>query len=178
MPADVVLYPEPNYCLDYLLSPETKKYDTIPDTLLEIGILSLYEPQPRLTEGVLLSKHNLATSSIDSSDGLAISLHWIAQASNIGIVINNLPIHPELKSSLESFETILEITMFGGEEYELIFTIPPSNLGKIEQIFKKNNCNFFVIGECVDSQGVFVSQNEILSPVPMRGWDAFRKKIY
>lgn len=163
--------------LDYLLSPETRKYDVISDNLLEISVSSLYEPQPRLTEGLLLSKHCLATSSIDSSDGLAISLHWLTQASNIGIIVYDLPTHPELKSSLDSFDTVLEITMFGGEEYELIFTIPPSNLEKMEQIFKKNNCNFFVIGECVDSQGVFVSQNEILTPVPMRGWDTFRKKM-
>lgn len=164
-------------CLDYLLSPETRKYDAIPDNLLDIGIISLYEPQPRLKEGVLLSEHDLATSSIDSSDGLAISLHWLADASNIGIILSDLPIHPELKSSLDSFDTILEMTMFGGEEYELVFTIPPSNLGKLEQIFTENNCQFFVIGECTDSQGVFVSHNETLIPIPMKGWDTFRKKI-
>ncbi len=162
---------------DYLLSPETRKYNVISDNLLEISISSLYEPQPRLTEGLLLSKHNLATSSIDSSDGLAISLHWLAQASNLGIIVYDLPIHPELKSFLDSFDTILEVTMFGGEEYELIFTVPPSNLEKLTQIFQKNNCQFFVIGECTDSQGVFVSQNETLDPVPMRGWDTFTKKI-
>ncbi|UCG00472.1 MAG: thiamine-phosphate kinase [Candidatus Heimdallarchaeota archaeon] len=163
--------------LDYLLYPENRKYDIIPDNLFEIGISSLYEPKPRLTEGVLLSENSLATSSIDSSDGLAISLHWIAQASHVGIAIYDLPIHPELKSSLNSFDTVLEITMFGGEEYELIFTIPPANLGKLEQIFYENNCNFYVIGECIDTQGVFVSQNGTLTPVPMKGWDAFRKKI-
>jgi len=163
--------------LDCLLSPETRKYDVLPDNLIEIAISSLYEPQPRLREGFLLSKHNLATSSIDSSDGLAISLHWLAQASNIGIIIYDLPIHPELKSSFDSFDTILEMTMFGGEEYELIFTVPSSNLGKVEQIFTENNCRFFVIGECTDSQGVFVSHNKSLIPIPMRGWDTFRKKI-
>ena len=163
--------------LDYLLSPETRNYEVIPDNLIDIGISSLHEPQPRLREGVLLSKHNLATSSIDSSDGLAISLHWLAKASNIGIIIYDLPIHPELKSSFDSFDTILEMTMFGGEEYELIFTVPPSNLGKVEQVFTENNCKFFVIGECTDSQGVFVSHNESLIPIPMRGWDTFRRKI-
>ncbi|MFX1507083.1 MAG: thiamine-phosphate kinase [Promethearchaeota archaeon] len=163
--------------LDYLLSPETRKYETISDKLFEIGIKSLYEPQPRLTEGVLLSEHKLATSAIDSSDGLATSLHWIAQASNVGIVIYNLPTHPELKSSLDSYDMILEITMFGGEEYELIFTVPSSDLEKVEQIFSEENCHFLVIGECIDSQGVFVSRNETLTPVEMKGWDTFRKKV-
>jgi thiamine-monophosphate kinase len=163
--------------LDYLLSPETKKYDDIPDELLRTALSLLYEPIPRLTEGYLLSTHNLATSSIDSSDGLAISLHWIAQASNVGIAINNLPTYPELKSLIDSFDTLLEITMFGGEEFELIFTIPPSNLEQLKQVFRQNNCDFLVIGECIDSQGVSISQNGAITPIQMKGWDAFRKKI-
>ncbi|MFX0122500.1 MAG: thiamine-phosphate kinase [Candidatus Hodarchaeota archaeon] len=162
--------------LDYLLSPETRKYEAIPDNLLETSISMLYEPQPRYVEGLLLSKHSLATSSIDSSDGLAITLHWLAQSSNIGIIVNDLPTHPELKSFLDSFDRIIEVTMFGGEEYELIFTVPPSNLEKLEQIFQKNNCQFLIIGECTEPHGVFVSQNKTLTPIQMRGWDAFRKK--
>ena len=163
--------------LDYLLSPVTRKFDSIPDNLLELSVALLYEPQPRLSEGMLLSEHNLATSSIDSSDGLAISLHWLSEASDIGIVVHDLPTHPEFEPFLD-FETSLEVTMFGGEEYELIFTVPPSKLGELEYIFRKNNCKFYVIGECIDSKGVFVAQKEVLSPVPMRGWDTFRKKVY
>ncbi len=164
--------------LDYLLSPINRKYDKIPDELLELSTALLYEPRLRLTEGVLLGKHNLATSSIDSSDGLAISLHWLSQASNIGIVVYNLPIHPELEPFLESFDKIQEITMFGGEEYELIFTVAPSKLEQLKSIFRKNDSQFFVIGECIDSKGVFISQKEVLIPVPMRGWDTFRKKVH
>ena len=103
--------------MDYLLSPTARKYDVFPDTLLELSTKLLYEPHLRLTEGSLLSEHNIATSSIDSSDGLAISLHWLSQASNTGIVVNKLPTYPELESYLNSFDTIMDITMFGGEEY-------------------------------------------------------------
>lgn len=166
-----------NIGLDYLLSPTARKYDVFPDTLLELSTKLLYEPQLRLTEGLLLSEHNIATSSIDSSDGLAISLHWLSQASNTGIVVNELPTYPELESYLNTFDTILDITMFGGEEYELIFTVPPSKLKKLENIFREHNCKFFIIGECIDSQGVFVSHKEKLIPVPMRGWDSIRKKV-
>lgn len=163
---------------DYLLSPMTRKFGAIPDNLLELSVTQLYEPQLRLAEGKLLSKHNLATSSIDSSDGLAISLHWLSQASNIGIVVSNLPIYPELETNLDSFDSCVEVTMFGGEEYELVFTVPPPKLEELERIFRKNNCMYFVIGECVGSQGVFLSQDESLIPLPMRGWDTFRKKEY
>ncbi|UCG89740.1 MAG: thiamine-phosphate kinase [Candidatus Heimdallarchaeota archaeon] len=163
--------------LDYLLSPMNRKYDPIPDELLELSMKLLHEPQLRLTEGLLLSKNSLATSSIDSSDGLAISLHWLSQASNVGIIVNNLPIYPELESFLESFDMIQDVSLFGGEEYELIFTVPPSKLEKLKHIFRKHKCQFFIIGECVDSKGVFVSQKESLTPVPMKGWDTFRKEV-
>lgn len=164
--------------LDYLLSPMANKHDIFPDSLLELSKTRLYEPQPKLREGLLLSEYEIASSSIDSSDGLAISLHWLSQASDTGIVIYNLPIHPEVEPLLGSFNAILETTMFGGEEYELIFTVPPSKLNKLENVFNQNNCQFFIIGKCIEAQGVFVSQNEKLIPVPMRGWDSFRKKVF
>ncbi len=42
-------------------------------------------PEARLTQGIILAKSRATTSSIDSSDGLAWSLHQIAQLSKVGI---------------------------------------------------------------------------------------------
>jgi thiamine-monophosphate kinase len=162
---------------DYLLYPTSRKFDNVPDTLLNRAIQLLYEPQPRISEGILLSKHELATASIDSSDGLAISLHWLSQASNLGIVINDLPIDPELNQNFDSQEIVKELTLFGGEEYELVFTIPPTKKEELQELFEKSNLNFHVIGNCIASKGVFISTNDILTPVQMRGWDAFRKMV-
>ncbi|MHA2327028.1 MAG: thiamine-phosphate kinase [Candidatus Hodarchaeales archaeon] len=164
--------------LDYLLSPESRKFDRISDDLLKLAVELLYEPHPRITEGVLLSENNLATASIDSSDGLAISLHWLSEASNVGFLIDKLPIHPELESSLDSFEKIVKSTMFGGEEYELVFTIPPEKITNLEFLFQEHHCKFITIGKCIDSQGVFITQNNTTTSIPMRGWDTFRKKVH
>ncbi|UCE12377.1 MAG: thiamine-phosphate kinase [Candidatus Heimdallarchaeota archaeon] len=161
--------------LDLLLSPQSRKFDTIPDHLLKLSVSLLYEPQLKLSEGILLSENDIATSSIDSSDGLAVSLHWLSQASRTGIIVHNLPIYPELRSYFDSFETILDVTMFGGEEYELVFTVPPSRIQELEELFSKNNCEFSVIGECTRSQGIFVSHEGELISLPMKGWDAFQK---
>lgn len=163
--------------LDYLLSPTSHKFDNIPKILLNQAIQKLYEPQPRISEGILLSKHGLATASIDSSDGLAISLHWLSQASNVGIIIKTLPIDPELEKNIDLQETIEELTLFGGEEYELIFTIPSTKREELQELFMKYNLHFYVIGECSVSKGVYLSNNDILSPVQMRGWDVFQKKV-
>jgi thiamine monophosphate kinase len=98
-------------------------------------------------------------------------------ASGVGIVIDNLPVHPDLELYLDSQETLYDVTFFGGEEYELIFTIPPHKLEELRHLFKKNNCNFFVIGKCDSSKGVFYSKNGLLTPIKMQGWDAFRREI-
>ncbi len=160
--------------LDNLLPSPKKKFDSIPDTILKTSINKLFEPQPRITEGMLLSKYNLASASIDSSDGLAISLHWLSEASNVGIQINYLPIDHELESFIKSDEDILKIVMFGGEEYELVFTISPTILGKLEELFKQYKCHFHIIGECGKFKGVRYKNKSI----EMRGWDSFRKKSY
>lgn len=165
--------------LDHLLNPSSNKFTTVSDSLINQALNLLYSPTPRILEGTLLCNNKLANASIDSSDGLAISLHWLSQASNVGILIDSLPIHPELDSYLDSPQSLLDVTMFGGEEYELVFTVPPNKIKKLETIFEKNNCKFIVIGKCSSKkEGVFVSQNGNKNPLPMKGWDSFRNKIY
>jgi len=56
------------------------------------AIRSIMNPEPRLPLGLLLKSENLASSSIDSSDGLAFSLHSLAEASGVCIVVDNPPI--------------------------------------------------------------------------------------
>jgi thiamine-monophosphate kinase len=162
---------------DYLLSSKPL-FAELPDNLISQALTQLYEPKLRLLEGTLLSESGIVTASIDSSDGLAISLHWLSMASKVGILIDTLPIHPDLELYLNSPEKLYNATFFGGEEYELIFTIPPHKLEELKHLFKKNNCNFFVIGKCVNSKGVFYSKNGHSTPIKMQGWDTFRREIF
>src|SRR6266705_5828666 len=91
-------------------------------------------PEARLTQGIILAKSRGASSSIDSSDGLAWSLHQIAQASMVGINLHTIPIAAEV----ESFEkehrlSALELALYGGEEYELVVTIRPESFNKLKR---------------------------------------------
>src|SRR5262245_13323875 len=51
-------------------------------------------PQPRVRLGILLGRNRAATSCVDLSDGLADGLHRIAEASGVGVAIDEdkLPI--------------------------------------------------------------------------------------
>src|SRR3989441_11423602 len=54
-------------------------------------------PEARLTQRITLAKSHGTSSSIDSSDGLAWSLHQIAQASGVGINLHAIPVAAEVE---------------------------------------------------------------------------------
>jgi thiamine-monophosphate kinase len=91
-------------------------------------------PTARLTEGILLAKSRAATSSIDSSDGLAWSLHRLAQSSRVGINLHTIPVAPEAETFAEEHRlSVLEFALYGGEEYELVVTIKPERFDDLKK---------------------------------------------
>ena len=88
------------------------------------------------TSGVKpLPRTGAVTASIDSSDGLACSLHKISRASCVGFEINNLPIAKEAVEFAEMEELDpVELALYGGEEYELVITVNPTLLKKLGKV--------------------------------------------
>ncbi|OGC05102.1 thiamine-phosphate kinase [candidate division WOR-1 bacterium RIFOXYA12_FULL_43_27] len=92
---------------------------------------------PKIEEGQKIAKSRLATAMIDSSDGLARSVTEICRASKAGakLYFKNIPI---------AKGATLDHALYGGEEYELVFTAPKRNVNKLQKIVK---CK--VVGEIV-----------------------------
>ncbi|QQS33618.1 MAG: thiamine-phosphate kinase [Acidobacteriota bacterium] len=84
------------------------------------------DPTPQIYLGNYLQKHNLATSSIDISDGFSTDLFHICEKSMVGclVEVNLLPIDPDLLEFVSSIEA-LELALNGGEDFQLLFTVPP-----------------------------------------------------
>jgi thiamine-monophosphate kinase len=73
-------------------------------------------PEPRLELGACLRRLG-ATAAIDVSDGLALDLYRLAKASGLAASLHlPLPVFPGAS---------LEEVLHGGEDYELLFTVPP-----------------------------------------------------
>jgi thiamine-monophosphate kinase len=107
--------------LRILLSKEKKDPAKYPSL-----VRAVRQPRARLTEGIILARSHAATSSIDSSDGLAWSLHQIAQSSRVGISLDTIPIAADVESFAKEHRlSALELALYGGEEYELVATIKP-----------------------------------------------------
>ena len=63
---------------------------------------------------------------MDSSDGLAICLHTLAQASRVGMRMDRLPYNRRYleRFASENHYRVDELVLYGGEEYEIVGTVP------------------------------------------------------
>lgn len=64
-------------------------------------------------------------SSIDNSDGLALSLHYLAEASTVKVVVTHIPFHRRLIECFGEEKATSMALYYSGEEYNYIFTVPP-----------------------------------------------------
>ena len=125
-----------------------------------------YYPEPRIEEGRKLSKY--VTSMIDISDGLIIDLWRLLGEGEMGaqIDIKSIPIREEsIKLCEEMGRDYLNFQLYGGEDYELLFTIKEENLSKIKDV------DFHVIGRVIDKKGFFTKKWQ---KIHVRGYVHFK----
>lgn len=135
------------------------------------------KPEPRQDIIALLKKLEVRpTSMIDISDGLASEALHLAHRSGLGVRIydEKIPIDPTTYKTARDFDLDPSTcALNGGEDYELLFTLPLNDLDKI-----KGNPHLSILGHMaeksmgyrlVDRQG---GEHELVA----QGWDAFLKK--
>ncbi|MEF8827264.1 MAG: thiamine-phosphate kinase, partial [Halapricum sp.] len=83
----------------------------------------LFRFEPRVAAGRVLADH--ASAMMDSSDGLARSLHQLAEASGCGMAVETpLPIDESVVAIAGDARDRLELGAYFGEDFELVCTIP------------------------------------------------------
>jgi thiamine-monophosphate kinase len=136
---------------------------------------SVLMPSARLKEGLVLSQIGTVTAAIDSSDGLAWSLHELARASNVGFLINRLPIAEEVEEFAESNSLdAQELALYGGEEYELVLTIKPRLWEKAEKALNDVGGTLLCIGKVTSEKQILLETNKKRSVIEPRGWEHFK----
>jgi len=87
----------------------------------------LFRFEPRVETGMKLAP--LASSMMDISDGLARSLHQLAEVNDLGfrIMADKIPYHPAVDEFSDTQEQKEELGIFTGEDFELLFTSPEEN---------------------------------------------------
>ena len=83
-----------------------------------------FYPEPRIELGKILREKGLATSMIDTSDGLSTDLAHICEESGVGAELDSALI-PRARVGRPAREVDPELALHAGEDYELLFTAPP-----------------------------------------------------
>jgi thiamine-monophosphate kinase len=139
------------------------------------AVSSAYLPKPRLGLGLAISRY--FSSSIDSSDGLAISLHTISEMSGVGIKLTELPYAKGLDefASRNSYSAE-ELALYGGEEYEIVGTVKKGRIREAKSKARSVGCELRVIGETLPAEALEGVACPDGRKVRRDGWVHFRGK--
>lgn len=139
-------------------------------------------PRIRLELGAWLARNCVASAMMDISDGLSTDLARLCTASRVAARIyqDRIPcvkVPPGLRR-LKGFERLsdpLKMALHGGEDYELLFTIPKRMLKKLRRAPGAKKLR--AIGEIHRGHGLSLvtetGHTRMLKPL---GWDPFRRK--
>jgi len=128
-------------------------------------------PEPRIELGRILRKKKLVSAMIDTSDGLSTDLAHICEESGVGAEICADAI-PRARVGKPAHEVGMDLTLHGGEDYELLFTVPAGK--KVPQQIA--GVPLTCIGEITRKRKILLRTRESsrveLTP---RGWEHFRR---
>lgn len=146
--------------------------------LREVLLSAVCMPNARLKEGLALSRSCAVSASIDSSDGLAWSVHEIGKMSNVGFSVNSVPVADEVRRFAE-FNHLdpLELALYGGEEYELVLTVKPKEWAIAETAVESVGGRLLPIGKVTRDRQIFLDFDGKKRFVEARGWEHFKSKV-
>lgn len=132
-------------------------------------------PKPRLDLSKILAHDVNVHAMIDISDGLASEVHHLCDAGGVGAEVyeHNLPVDVTTQNIAAEFsEPPMKYALFGGEEYELLFTISDTEFEKLDSLTN----DVTVIGRMTGSKQVveLVRENGEREALRPDGWDHFK----
>lgn len=126
-------------------------------------------PEPRCHMGCSLAEGRLATAMIDISDGLSSDLSRLCEASEVGARIEaELIPAPQIPSMKQG----LALALHGGEDYELLFAVPPFKVSQVPRRF--HDAPIHRIGTISRNRGlILISEKGMEETLQPSGYDHF-----
>jgi thiamine-monophosphate kinase len=120
----------------------------------------LFRFEPRIAAGRTLAPH--ASAMMDSSDGLARSLHQLGEASGCGFAVeaDSIPVDDSLRAVAADDAEALERATTFGEDFELVLTLPEAS---IDAVRRDLDVSLSTIGTVVDSDSGITLDGEALA---------------
>lgn len=139
-------------------------------------------PEIQLKLGAWLARHRIASAMMDISDGLSTDLPRLCKASGVGarLIAAHIPC-VEIPSSLQKLIPErnldpLQMALHGGEDYELLFTVPPRKAKSLRAA--PGFSELTAIGEITKKKDLLIvspDQTQVRK-LPSLGWDPFRAR--
>jgi len=131
-------------------------------------------PTPRVKEVEILRRH-LPTAMIDVSDGFAADLSHLCEQSEVGAIVRSSDLPLVDLTGVELDRHPLDLGLHGGEDYELIFTIPADRADEaLSKVTSETKTAVTVVGEIVEGRGMVLVTDGEESELEARGWDHLR----
>lgn len=113
-------------------------------------LAAYWSPQPQLELGLWL--RGKSGAALDVSDGLLADAGHMAAESAVRLVIERelVPVHP--RALALSPEQALEWALSGGDDYQLVFSLPELHAAALQKQFPQSRC----IGHIAEGQGVLL----------------------
>ncbi|PSH04835.1 MAG: thiamine-phosphate kinase [Acidobacteria bacterium] len=128
-----------------------------------------FYPQAQLALAKFLREKQIPSAMIDISDGLSIDLARLCRASNVGAVLqeNAIPV-----ASLNRHDVELRHALHGGDEYQLLFTVPQGR--RLPAEYK--GIQLSLIGYITEGSEVSIEhENGYTTELPADGWQHFTR---
>src|SRR5207247_1609612 len=139
-------------------------------------------PTARLKEARYLADGRLASAAIDVSDGLAGDIRHICEESGVGCLIDarKLPLSPQLLTHARARKRDpIAYALSGGEDYELLCTVPPPKVARVDSPIRRRPLRATPIGLITPRpQGLRpIGVNAHVSPPQLIDWNDFASKM-
>ena len=150
--------------------------DKIPVKGYERLVRTQLEPRARVKEGLVLANSGGVTSAIDTTDSLAANAWQVSRMSGVKMIFDyeKLPINSTVKKFSRSRGlNVDDFALFGGEDFELLFTVRPSGWKKVQRAFRRLGTAVTLIGRVSKGRGVFIRRRGEMKNLPDRGYEHF-----
>lgn len=155
----------------------TLKHELLPEH--EANLIGLFEPKPKLAEGLALAKSGVVTSCMDISDGLAHSLYQLSDLNEVGfdVVFDDIPLDPEAIELAEKLAIPIEdMTIYFGGDYELLVTVKKDGWAKAAAAVKSAGSALKQIGIVTDKPDLNLFKDGSRYKLKNRGYEHFKWK--